>query len=61
MYTIPKLRKTQEHTKKQIHFLCFILNFYEAKTEIPEIGMVCAVFEDTEGNRLNVVGDIKHT
>ena len=30
----------------------------ETKTEIPEIGMVYAVFEDTEGNRLNVVGDI---
>ena len=30
----------------------------EAKTEIPEINMIYAVFEDTEGNLLNIVGDI---
>ena len=28
------------------------------RTEIPEIGMVFATFEDTEGNLLNIVGDL---
>jgi predicted enzyme related to lactoylglutathione lyase len=32
----------------------------EAKTEIPEIKMVYAVFEDTEGNFMNIVGDMLH-
>jgi uncharacterized protein len=32
----------------------------EAKTEIPEIKMVYAVFEDTEGNLMNIVGDMLH-
>ncbi|HMQ08864.1 MAG TPA: VOC family protein [Saprospiraceae bacterium] len=30
----------------------------ETKTEIPEINMVYAVFEDTEGNHVNIVGDM---
>jgi predicted enzyme related to lactoylglutathione lyase len=30
----------------------------QGPTEIPEIGMVYAVFRDTEGNILNVVGDL---
>lgn len=30
----------------------------QGRTEIPEIGMVYAVFEDTEQNRLNVVADL---
>lgn len=30
----------------------------QGRTEIPEIGMVFAVFEDTEGNILNVVSDL---
>ncbi|GAA2600330.1 hypothetical protein GCM10010411_37520 [Actinomadura fulvescens] len=28
------------------------------RTEIPEIGMVYASFVDTEGNALNIVGDL---
>lgn len=28
------------------------------RTDIPEIGMVFAVFEDTEGNILSVVADL---
>lgn len=28
------------------------------RTEIPEIGMIFATFEDTEGNLLNIVGDL---
>ena len=28
------------------------------RTEIPEIGMVFATFEDTEGKLLNIVGDL---
>jgi predicted enzyme related to lactoylglutathione lyase len=30
-----------------------------ARTEIPEIGMVYASFIDTEGNVVNIVGDLK--
>jgi uncharacterized protein len=29
------------------------------RTEIPEIGMVYASFTDTEGNLVNIVGDLK--
>jgi predicted enzyme related to lactoylglutathione lyase len=31
----------------------------EGRTEIPEINMVYAAFEDTEGNIVNIVGDLK--
>jgi predicted enzyme related to lactoylglutathione lyase len=30
----------------------------QERTDIPEIGMVFAVFQDTEGNLLNVVADL---
>lgn len=30
----------------------------QGRTDIPEIGMVFAVFQDTEGNILNVVADL---
>ena len=32
----------------------------EDRTEIPEINMVYAAFEDTEGNIVNIVGDINN-
>jgi predicted enzyme related to lactoylglutathione lyase len=31
----------------------------EERTEIPEINMVYSAFEDTEGNIVNIVGDLK--
>lgn len=31
---------------------------FVGRTEIPEINMVFAVFRDTEGNLINIVGDI---